>query len=78
MMEVIFSSFVTLKDILIILVFFFTVAAIIGQQIFNGLFKNRCVDLSTGICFNEMESFENYKLCNPLNECDDNPDTGGK
>jgi hypothetical protein len=46
-MEVIFSSFVTLKDILIILVFFFTVAAIIGQQIFNGLFKNRCVDLST-------------------------------
>lgn len=44
MMEVIFSSFVMLKDTMIIMFFYFLVVSICSQQIFSGYFKYRCFD----------------------------------
>ena len=42
MLNVIFSSFITLKDVVLIMFFSFTLYAIAGLQIFKGVFKQIC------------------------------------
>jgi hypothetical protein len=77
MVTVIFSSFVMLKDTLIVMIFFFTVVAIASFQVFNGKLKQRCFSPKTvnnkqmkGICNNEYS--DNYLNCKQDSDC--NPD----
>jgi hypothetical protein len=45
MLNAIFSSFSTLKDIITIMFFYYTLFAIAGQQVFKGVFKQTCFNL---------------------------------
>jgi hypothetical protein len=44
-----------LKDTLVIMMFFFTVVSIAGQQMFKGKFKQRCFTISTVDYINNRE-----------------------
>lgn len=49
MLAAIFASFGTLKDITIIMFFFYTLYAIAGQMVFSGNLKQQCFLLESGI-----------------------------
>lgn len=48
-LNTLFSSLSLLKDAVCILTFFYLVFAIAGLQLFSGVLKKRCYDMSTGV-----------------------------
>lgn len=44
-MQALFTAIPLLIDTLTVMVFYFIIGGIAGNQIFSGLLKNRCVDL---------------------------------
>ncbi|EAR94798.2 cation channel family protein (macronuclear) [Tetrahymena thermophila SB210] len=60
-LNTLFSSFSLLKDAIIIIIFFYLVFAIAGQQLFTGCLKKRCFDSSNGIQFGDND--QNVFLC---------------
>ena len=60
MVNSIFSSFIVLKDIIIIMIFYYTLFAITGVQIFGGNLKYNCYDVNTVYIINK---FINYREC---------------
>lgn len=64
-LEVIFDSMNNLKDVIILMVFFYTICAIAGLQLLSGSLKRRCLQETTGFpSFNSND----YTLCN--DDCD--------
>lgn len=64
-LEVIFDSMNNMKDVLILMVFFYTICAIAGLQLLSGSLKKRCLQETTGFpIFNSND----YTLCN--DDCD--------
>jgi len=47
MLNAIFSSFAMLKDNIIVMIFYYTIFAITGEQVFGGTLKNNCFDITT-------------------------------
>jgi len=47
MINILFSTFLMLKDTIMILLFYFMVIGIVNQQLFQGELKYRCVELQT-------------------------------
>ncbi|KAL4431571.1 hypothetical protein ABPG74_017276 [Tetrahymena malaccensis] len=62
-----FSSIPLLKDAFIILLFFFTVFAIAGLQLFTGQLKTRCIDVYTGIKYGDENN--NLFVCAQDGDC---------
>ncbi|KAL4477028.1 hypothetical protein ABPG72_011725 [Tetrahymena utriculariae] len=62
-----FSSIPLLKDAFIILLFFFTVFAIAGLQLFTGQLKTRCFDIYTGIKYGDENN--NLFVCAQDSDC---------
>ncbi|EWS72781.1 cation channel family transporter (macronuclear) [Tetrahymena thermophila SB210] len=62
-----FSSIPLLKDAFIILLFFFTVFAIAGLQLFTGQLKTRCIDIYTGIKYGDENN--NLFVCAVDSDC---------
>lgn len=48
-LSALFSAVSLLKDVIIILLFFYMIFAIAGLQLFMGLLKQRCIHQNTGI-----------------------------
>jgi len=48
-MQALFTAIPLLIDTLTVMVFYFIIGGIAGNQIFSGLLKNRCVDLQSGV-----------------------------
>jgi hypothetical protein len=55
MLAAIFGSFTTLKDITIIMFFFYTLYAIAGQMVFAGNLKQQCFFIASGINQGQFE-----------------------
>ncbi|KAL4477710.1 hypothetical protein ABPG74_002860 [Tetrahymena malaccensis] len=66
-LNTLFSSFSLLKDAIIIIIFFYLVFAIAGQQLFTGCLKKRCFDSTNGIQFGDND--QNLYLCIEDHDC---------
>ncbi|KAL4482140.1 hypothetical protein ABPG72_014953 [Tetrahymena utriculariae] len=66
-LNTLFSSFSLLKDAIILIIFFYLVFAIAGQQLFTGCLKKRCFDSRNGIQFGD--NYQNLFLCIQDTDC---------
>ncbi len=70
-MQALFSAVPLLIDTLTVLMFYFMIGAIAGQQIFSGILKQHCVQIETGIVHADYSQGGNDGLCGGFGSCPD-------
>ena len=68
-MQALFTAIPLLIDTLTVMVFYFIIGGIAGNQIFSGLLKNRCVDLQSGVVTADYVFGKSNGACGGYGQC---------
>ena len=64
-----FASIAQLKDAVVVLIFFYTIFAIAGVQLFSGYLKRRCFYNSLGVTYFRKSSNDPFPYCSDDVDC---------